>query len=80
MVSMATDRRRWIYNVAVMFCSMLIMGMVTFYLIRRSEQKWCATLQTITDGYTAPDSTPPPSPRGRRLAQNLIELRKQYGC
>jgi hypothetical protein len=73
------DRRRWIYNVVVLFCSMLVMGCVTFYMIRRSEQKWCATLATLTDGYTAPASTPV-TERGRRLAQNLIDLRKQYDC
>jgi hypothetical protein len=72
-------RRELIYNIAVMFCSMLVMGTVTFCLIRQSEQKWCATLQTITESYTAPSATPI-TDRGRRLIQNLIELRKQYGC
>lgn len=79
MMGVVSYRRRLIYNVGVMFCSMLIMGVVTFYMIRRSEQKWCATLETITDGYTAPAGTPV-SERGRRLAQNLNDLRQQYGC
>lgn len=71
-------RRRWVYDLGVVFCSMVAMGSVTFYMVRRSEQKWCDTLRTITS-FSAPADTPV-TEQQRRLGQNLIDLRKQYGC
>jgi len=70
-------------NIAAIFISCFLMGAtvlaVSYGMIRQSEKRWCATLTTLTEGYTAPASTPP-SDRGVRLAGNLSQLRRDYGC
>jgi hypothetical protein len=69
--------------VTVAFVSSFIMGAtaltISVLLIKQSERRWCATLTTLTEGYTAPASTPP-SDRGVRLAGNLRDLRRDYHC
>lgn len=65
------------------FLSMLLMGFlslgVSYATVRYFERQWCDTLTTLTDGYTQPAATPP-SDRAKRLAADLIELRRRYGC
>lgn len=75
--------KRIIRLLAAVFFSMLLMGVLslgTSYLtVRYFERQWCDTLRTLTDGYTEPAS-PPPSERGIRLAADLKELSRRYGC
>jgi len=76
-------RRDLVRKLAVVFLSMLLMGMISigtsYAIVRYFERQWCDTLTTLTDGYTQPASTPP-SDRAKRLAADLIELRRRYGC
>jgi hypothetical protein len=70
-------------NLLAIFSSMLLMGVLSlatsYYTVRYFEHQWCDTLTTLVDGYTEPASTPP-SERSKRLAADLIELRRRYGC
>lgn len=70
-------------TVAAIFTSCLVMGVVSlgmsYWVDRQSERKWCATLTTLTEGYTA-QTGQPLSERGRRLAANLAELRRSFHC
>jgi hypothetical protein len=81
-VRSAADKRI-VRALAAVFFSMLLMGSlslgVSYLTVRYFERQWCDTLRTLTDGYTEPAS-PPPSERGIRLAADLNELRRRYGC
>jgi hypothetical protein len=60
--------------VAVLFVSGFAFGMVV-----QSQRKWCDLFDTLTEGYTAPASTPP-TERGRKIAAQLRELSRSYHC
>lgn len=44
---------------------------------RESDRRWCELLTTMDTAYT---EQPPRSPTGTRLAQQISELRTQFGC
>ena len=56
-----------------------LVGYSSYDVVRYFERQWCDTLTTLTDGYTQPAATPP-SDRAKRLAADLIELRRRYDC
>ncbi len=76
------DTRGLVYPIIVAFCSMLVMGVVTFALIRWSERQWCGLIAVLDEGYNAPvqPGQPPLNERGRRIADNIHELRGSLGC
>jgi len=75
--------KAFLRNILVIFISMAIMTAVSmstsYFVVRYFERQWCDTLTTLTDGYTQPAATPP-SDRAKRLAADLIELRRRYDC
>jgi len=44
---------------------------------RESEQKWCGIVSTLDDVYS---STPPQTPVGKDMAEQLRKLRDDFGC
>lgn len=44
---------------------------------RRSEQRWCGLIATLDDAYSV---SPPTTEIGRKLAQDIGELRQRFGC
>ncbi|MCZ7376556.1 hypothetical protein [Micromonospora sp. WMMC250] len=42
-----------------------------------SEQKWCGIVSTLDDVYS---STPPQTPVGRDMAEQIRQLRSDFGC
>ncbi len=77
-----TDRKALIYPIAVAFCSMLIMGLVSFALVRNLGQQFCGLLVLLDDGYNAPVAPGQPAltERGLRIAKATHELRRSLGC
>lgn len=78
------ERDRLLFRrLLAVFLSMLLMGVISigtsYAIVRYFERQWCDTLTTLTEGYTQPAATPP-SDRAQRLAADLIELRRRYGC
>lgn len=44
---------------------------------RESEQKWCGIVSTLDDVY---QGQPPQTPVGRDMAEQLSQLRRDFGC
>jgi hypothetical protein len=44
---------------------------------RESEQKWCGIVSTLDDVYA---NTPPQTPVGRDMAEQIRQLRRDFGC
>lgn len=71
-----------IYPIFVAFLSMLIMGCVSFVMVRQLGQKFCDLLVLLDEGYNAPvmPNQPPLTERGKRIAAATHDLRKSLGC
>lgn len=47
----------------------------------QSEQAWCGVITVIDDGYRNPvPGAPPLTPRGRKIAEGIAEIRLKYRC
>jgi hypothetical protein len=44
---------------------------------RQSERRWCGLVATLDDTYR---STPPSTPSGRQVADQIHQLRAEFGC
>ncbi|MDG4762374.1 hypothetical protein [Micromonospora sp. WMMD710] len=44
---------------------------------RESERKWCGVVTTLDDAY---EVTPPQTPAGRKIAEDIARLRADFGC
>lgn len=44
---------------------------------RLSEQRWCGIVATLDDAYR---DTPPQTPAGRKIADDIRQLRVAFGC
>ena len=66
----------------VPFLSMLIMGAVSFALVRPQGQKFCNLMTLLDEGYNAPVQAgqPPLNERGQRIAAAVHELRDSLSC
>jgi hypothetical protein len=62
--------------------STVIMGAASWWMAHRSEQKWCALLVTLDEGYNAPvqPGAPPLNERGQRIAAQIHALRDSFDC
>jgi hypothetical protein len=49
----------------------------THHVQRDAERKWCGIVATLDDAYRA---SPPQTTAGRRLAEEMAELRRQFHC
>lgn len=73
--------RRIIYAVLAAYLSIVIGAGVTLwyanYINRDSNQRWCDLLSTLDSAYS---STPPTTELGRRVAQSIDNLRRDFEC
>lgn len=91
MVKEGINRRSW-WGLATAYASAIIMGLVAMLFAadkaheaesraietdRESSQKWCAVVVTLDDAYR---QLPPTTATGRRLAEEIAKLRKDFGC
>lgn len=44
---------------------------------RDSERKWCGVVATLDEAYKV---TPPRTPAGQKIAQDIRQLRADFGC
>ncbi|MDG4796226.1 hypothetical protein [Micromonospora sp. WMMD1082] len=42
-----------------------------------SQRKWCGVVSTLDDAY---EVTPPQTPAGRKIAEDIARLRADFGC
>ena len=65
------------WTLAVMFVSSLVLSFAIAWIgVRLSERKWCDLITTLDEGYSAPvPGAPPPSERGKKIGQDIHELR-----
>lgn len=78
---MSTPMIRLWYAVTALVLSCLVVAGVSVqyanYVDRKSNQRWCELLATLDDAYRA---TPPRSPAGKKVASDVVRLRKDFGC
>ncbi len=82
MIRRVADRRGLIYPIVIVFLSMLIMGGVSFAMVRELGQKFCTLMVLLDDGYNAPvqPGQPALTERGKRIAAAVHDLRQSLGC
>lgn len=82
------DRKRAVYALVAVFCSMFLavaasvlyanhVGRVSDRKAEESQRKICGIISTIDDAY---QSTPPSTPTGRRLADEIHRYRQSLNC
>jgi hypothetical protein len=74
--------RKWLlYSTLITALTSIVMGIVAMqyanYAVRKSTQQWCDVVTTLDDAYK---QTPPTSPAGQRLAQEMARLRIKFEC
>ncbi|MFG3418753.1 hypothetical protein [Micromonospora sp. NPDC048063] len=73
-------RRSW-HMLAVGFvCAFLAAASAMVYanrVARDSERKWCSLIATMDDAYR---TTPPQTPAGRKIANDIRRLRNDFHC
>lgn len=82
MMRRVADRRGLIYPIVIVFLSMLIMGGVSFAMVRQQGQKFCNLMTLLDEGYNAPvqPGQPPLNERGQRIAAAIHDLRQSLSC
>lgn len=69
------------YAVGAIFLSAMLMAGVALVVALRanaeSDRKWCEVVTTMDDAYR---SSPPQTDIGRKLANDMAELRRRLGC
>ncbi|MET8265930.1 hypothetical protein ABZU92_18280 [Micromonospora arida] len=65
--------------VALLFAFLAAAGSILYTnrAARESEQKWCGIVATLDDVYS---KTPPQTPVGQDMAEQLRQLRDDFGC
>lgn len=63
------------YIAVVLFISATLMGAVAFGMVVRSERKWCRLLIILEQ-----PSSPPTTERGVKIATEISNLRRDFGC
>jgi hypothetical protein len=74
--------KKWLlYSLLTAALSSLAMGIVSIeysnYAIRKNQQQWCDVVVTLDDAYKR---TPPQTPAGQRLAEEMARLRSDFNC
>jgi nitrate reductase assembly molybdenum cofactor insertion protein NarJ len=74
------SRSTWYILVAI-YVSMFAMGVATLlyanHVATENSRKWCHLLVTLDEAY---QQTPPQSPAGRRVADDIHHLRTDLHC
>jgi hypothetical protein len=76
----------WYSLLAVLVASLLTAAtsiVVSVQLAKRNardnEQKWCAVISALDEGYSSNPQSPT-TPRGRKLREDFHQLRQDLGC
>jgi hypothetical protein len=74
------NKTQW-YALLAIFASMFALTAVSLgyanYVANESSRKWCELVVTLDDTYT---QTPPSTPSGRKVAQEIHNLRNSLKC
>jgi hypothetical protein len=77
-----TTPKSLIVVMIVVFVSIVAVGigsvLYSNYVARESNRKWCGIVTTLDDAYT--QSPAPTMPVGKRIAIEMKELRRDFGC
>lgn len=69
------------WSVFIIVLANVITGVVCVIVATRvdtsSNRRWCSLVSTLDDAYTA---NPPATLTGRRVAEQIHELRSEFGC
>lgn len=70
-------RTRWVWGtIAAIVLTVTVALGGAYYLIHQNNQKWCGTLNILTD----PSAPPPATSRGRDQLAQLESLRTAFDC
>lgn len=78
---MTTPMIRLWYAVTALVVACFIVAAVSVqyanYVDRKSNQRWCELLSTLDEAYRA---TPPRTEPGKKVAEDIVRLRQEFGC